>query len=271
MAHWTNHVSRAFGAVAHTPFPGPLQRLINRTYVRLMHVDLTGFAPFESYPTLNALFTRKLIQPRSFDPAPAIVNSPADALISELGQLRGDTLLQIKGMEYSANRLLTEQAARRHRVIDGTFLNFYLSPTDYHGYHAPTALQVLKLIHIPGKLYSVNQASAQKRKNLFIENERVVMECASQTGHILYLVFIGATNVGSINFDFEPALRTNTSSRAVREYSYADKWLAKGECLGGFQMGSSIVLIAEKDFLEINSSRFQKVRFGDSVARVVSL
>lgn len=245
-----------------------MQYLINTTYVRLMGVDLSDFSATHSYPTLNALFTRKPVKPRVFDADPNRLISPADALITAQGQLLGETLLQIKGMTYAVSDLLTAHASHVHAVIGGTYINFYLAPSDYHGYHAPTTFRISKLVHVPGRLYPVNAPSLRKRQNLLVRNERVVLECAHTTGKIFYLVFIGATNVGKIIFEFEPRLETNTASMAVQVYEYQDKTIEQGAYLGSFKMGSSIVLVAQKDFLVLDRTVHEKVRVGDLIARV---
>src|SRR5262249_16023364 len=160
----------------------------------------------------------------------------ADGLITAQGQLVGDTLLQIKGMTYTASDLLTTHATHRQAVIGGEYVNFYLSPSDYHGYHAPTTFHVSKLIHVPGLLYPVNAPSLGKGQKLLGRNERVVLEWAHTTGKIFYLVFIGATNVGKIVFAFEPRLETNTASMSVQVYEYQDQVIEKGAYLGSFRM-----------------------------------
>jgi phosphatidylserine decarboxylase len=114
----------------------------------------------------------------------------------------------------------------------------------------------------------VNSPSLRKRQNLLARNERVVLECEHTTGKVFYLVFIGATNVGKIVFEFEPRLETNTASMAVQVYEYQDQLIEKGEYLGSFKMGSSIVLVAQKDFLVLDRMVGEKIMFGDLIARV---
>jgi len=245
-----------------------MQYLVNTTYARLMALDLSEFGDLRSYPTLNALFTRQFVKPRVFDADPNRFISPADGLITARGQLVDDTLLQIKGMTYTVSDLLTAHATHGQAVIGGQYINFYLSPSDYHGYHAPTTFRVSKLIHVPGCLYPVNAPSLRKRQNLLVRNERVILECTHTTEKTFYLVFIGATNVGKIVFAFEPRLETNTAAMSVQVYEYQDQTIEKGEYLGSFRMGSSIVLVAQKDFLVLDKMVGEKVRVGDPIAQV---
>ncbi len=233
-----------------------------------MKIDLHDFQKMDSYDSLNGLFTRKFIRNRHFDTDHNTVISPVDSLITEQGNLNKYSLLQIKGMEYSVKELLTEYADNVDKVIDGSYINFYLSPGDYHGYHAPASFRIKKLIHVPGKLYPVNIPSLRKRRNLFIENERVVLECESTGGSVLYLIFVGALNVGNMTFEFEPRLETNKKSKGIEVYEYENTWTEKGKCLGCFKMGSTVVLISQKDFLELKTTIGQKVKFGDIIAKV---
>lgn len=266
--HWTNLLSRLIGRLAELHLPLPTQHFVNRTYVRLVNADLRDFEDIRSYPSLNALFTRALVKPRNFDSDPDRIISPADSRITAQGKLQGKTVLQIKGMPYSVDELVTSAAAYAERMIDGDYINFYLAPNDYHRYHAVTDFRLTRLIHVPGCLYPVNTRSLQKRKDLFIRNERVVLECLHPSGRAFYLVFVGATNVGKIVFPFEERLQTNTDSIEPKVYEYEDCRKKKGECLGWFAMGSSIVLLAEKDFLQLQTKLNEKVRFGDAIATV---
>ncbi len=266
--HWTNAISGLFGGIARTAFPGPIQRAINRLYAASMNVDLSDFNRIDDYATLDALFTRKLTKKRRFDDDPNTIISPADSFITASGRLRRDLLLQVKGMGYSVKDLLTGSARHLDDMMDGDYINFYLSPRDYHRYHAPASLRVERLIHVPGRLHPVNPPSLRKRKDLFPRNERVVLECEHESGGLLYLVFVGATMVGGMTFEFEPRVRTNTSSRSVKVYDYEDQRIVKGDCIGCFHMGSSIVMISGKDFLEIMAPLNRKIRFGAPAARV---
>ena len=265
---WRNQASRLFGKLARIEFPQPLRTLINALYVRLMKVDLTEFAEASRYPSLNALFTRQFVRARSFDQSRGTFVSPADSRITAQGTIRNETLLQIKGMEYSVRALLTDHATEQAQILDGDFVNFYLSPKDYHRYHAPADLQVKQLIHVPGNLYPVNLPSVKSRRNLFVENERVILECEHPTGKIVYLVFIGALNVGQMAFEFEPRVETNTSSTEIKTYAYSDIRLSKGDCIGCFHMGSTIVLICQKDLLTLTTTVDHSVKFGEPIATV---
>jgi len=132
--HWTNYFSWFFGKLADISFPGPIQALINKIYVYLFNVDLSEFNDVSSYKTLNKLFTRELKKERRIDIDPSSFIAPADSIIMEMGKLEKDTLFQIKGIEYSVKGLLTVNAVNIDNIINGHYINFYLSsPTKARG------------------------------------------------------------------------------------------------------------------------------------------
>ncbi len=267
--HITNKLSQIFGKFASKPFSKPIQTFINKKYVKWMGLDMRGFKDPSEYPTLNALFTRQLMQLRTFDKASSVMISPSDSWISECGNLDDFDALQIKGMSYDVRDFLTTYIDdEAHRLIEGgSYVNFYLSPKDYHRYHIPIDMKVTKAIHVPGKLFPVNIPSLKKRLNLFIENERVVLECFYE-GKRFYLVLVGALNVGQMVLNFEPQIETNIQTDEIKLFEYSDLELKKGEELGYFKMGSTIILIAEKDMLDLVVSSDEHVKFGQTIAKV---
>jgi phosphatidylserine decarboxylase len=261
--HWTNTISRLVGRVADTPFPGPVQRVINAAYVGLAGVDLREHAPLATYRTLNELFTRRLAQPRQFDPAADALIAPVDGQVQGFGRLHRETMVQVKGLEYSVRELLTDRARHVENAIDGAYMSLYLSPRRYHGYHAPATLHVDRLIHVPGKLLPVN-ALFVNRVHVFAVNERVILEGRRMSGQRFWMVLVGATNVGSMTIAFEPELHTNLGLREPRVYEYAGgRRVQKGEYLGTFRMGSSVLLVAETHEPAPSSLGITRVRFGD--------
>lgn len=267
--HITNKISQIFGKFASRAFSKPVQGVINRKYVKWMGLDMSGFDDPNSYPTLNALFTRRLSKPRSFDSEKSVMISPCDARITECGSLENFDALQIKGMSYDVRDFLTPYIEEeKHQWVDnGSYVNFYLSPKDYHRYHVPIDMKVTKAIHVPGKLYPVNIASLKKRLNLFVENERVILECEHEGKHF-FLVLVGALNVGQMVVDFEPAIATNSQTDEMKVYDYSNVSLKKGDELGYFKMGSTIILIAEKEMLDVMVSLDDHVRFGQTIAKI---
>ena len=268
--HITSLISQNFGKFASKEFPRWFQKIVNQSYVSLMGLDMSEFYAPSSYKTLNKLFTRKLKEDRKYSLDAEDFISPCDSLISECGIIQDDYALQIKGMRYKASELLGSEFDEDEKSIvsDGTFINFYLSPKDYHRYHIPTNLKVLKAVHIPGKFYPVNMPSLKKRLNLFIENERVVIECEATNGKRFFMVLVSALNVGVMQVAFEPKIQTNASATTPQSYTFEDLNLDKGFDFGCFEMGSTIVILAEKDFLTLEVKAGQNVKYAQTIAKI---
>lgn len=269
--HWSSWVSMQFGRFASHAFAPWLQRFINRSYVSLLKLDMSEFEAPETYPTLNALFTRKLRTPRSVSPEVADLIAPCDALITECGMLDEERALQIKGMEYRVPALLGDaiDPVEKARIVRGSFANFYLSPRDYHRYHVPIDCRVLQAVHIPGKLYPVNMPSLKRQVDLFIENERVIVECETMDAKRFYMVLVGALNVGKMHLSFEPRIATNGALRTPERYTYEGVTLSKGDELGYFEMGSTIVIIAEPGMVEWQVEAGYQVKYAQTIGRVL--
>ena len=267
-AAWTNGISRGFGKFASYKFPALIQHGFNAIYVKAMGVDMSNFHPISHYETLNLLFTRELLYDREMPKDPTVIVSPADSLISELGDLKDSTALQIKDFQYCIKELLTEHISdeNKERVIDGKFINFYLSPKDYHRYHVPTDMRVTKVIHVPGLLYPVNFTYLRKVHSLFVKNERVILECFDNTGKLFYMILVGALNVGKMTLSFEPKIETNIDASELQVYEYDDLHLQKGDELGMFKMGSTVVMVFEEGSVNLASEVGKKVRFGEEIA-----
>lgn len=268
--HITNKISIIFDKFASTKFPKPIQNIINNGYVKLLGLDMKEFKQPSYYKTLNELFTREFIVPRIVDKDLNSFISPADSLVSAQGDIDENLVLQVKGMSYNIDELLTLYIAEKNRkkLYGGRFMNFYLSPKDYHRYHSPHNAQVLKLIHIPGKLYPVNFKYLNKQDSLFIHNERVVMECKTNDDKLFYMVFVGALNVGKMVFEFEPKISTNTQYQEKKIYQYDNLYINKGDCLGYFKMGSTILMFWQKDMVELEELTMKDIKFTQTIANI---
>ncbi|MDA7817423.1 phosphatidylserine decarboxylase [Sulfurimonas sp.] len=268
--HITSAISQTFGKFANREFSRPVQNFINNGYVKLMGLDMSEFNSPESYRSLNALFTRSLSKDRVFSKDAQDFISPCDSWISECGELDKEYALQIKGMSYTCDDFIGSEFTQdeKNLVHNGTFVNFYLSPKDYHRYHIPCDLKVLKAVHVPGKFYPVNVPSLNKRVNLFIENERVVMLCETESKQRFYMILVSALNVGVMQVSFEPNIKTNINAESSTSFSYENLELKKGDDFGCFEMGSTIVILAEKDFFELHVEMGDNVKYGDTIAKV---
>ncbi|MDF1877105.1 phosphatidylserine decarboxylase [Sulfurimonas sp. SAG-AH-194-L11] len=268
--HITSLISQNFGKFASKEFPSWFQNIINQTYVSLMGLDMSDFNPPNTYKSLNALFTRHLREKRVFSLASEDFISPCDSLISERGTITDDYALQIKGMRYKCADFIGSEFSAEEKAIvaDGTFINCYLSPKDYHRYHIPTNLKVLKAVHIPGKFYPVNIPSLKKRLNLFIENERVVILCEASNGKRFYIILVSALNVGVMQVSFEPRIQTNAIATSPQTYEFKELYLDKGDDFGCFEMGSTIIILSEKDMLDVTVNAGEDVKFAQTIAKI---
>ncbi|RDU58529.1 phosphatidylserine decarboxylase [Helicobacter sp. MIT 99-5507] len=235
----TKLISLCFGVIANIRFYPPIQRFINKQYIRIFKIDLSEFYPLASYKSLNELFTRGLRQNREFNIDDNIFISPVDGKVMQTGDVSNGRALQIKGFSYSVDRLVGERVSSNL-----SYANLYLSPSNYHRYHAPCDMYVESITHFKGALLPVHTKSLYKNKNLFVVNERVVLKARDSFGGILYFVAVGALNVGGIYFYIEPRIQYK-SNCYKRCFTYKEPlFIKKGEEIGMFKMGSTIVLFA---------------------------
>jgi phosphatidylserine decarboxylase len=265
----TSLISNLFGKFASKSFTPKIQHVINRTYVKLMGLDMSEFKDPTDYPTLNQLFTRALVTPRALPEADVYI-SPVDARITDFGIIEEGRAYQIKGMPYDLATLLGEHHQGVTQTLEGgEFINYYLSPKDYHRYHMPLDLTICSLTHIPGKLYPVNMPLLKHKKNLFIENERVIVECKDSNKNVHILVLVGALNVGKMVVTFEPSIQTNTHIRQPQHYKYENLHLKRGALFGWFEMGSTLLHFTQPNTLNLTLQRGQKVHFTESLGTIL--
>jgi phosphatidylserine decarboxylase len=242
-------LSRLIHAVARVRVSGFKNALIGG-FVR-------GFKPVMSearqpdplaYESFNAFFTRELaagIRPMPHDPDS--VASPVDGTISQIGYLDGQSILQAKGRHYTLAALLGGKAAETDEFAGGAFATLYLAPYNYHRIHMPRAGQLRITRHVPGQLFSVNAVTAAGVDGLFARNERVV--CIWDDSAPFAMVLVGALFVGSISTVWHGEI-TPPTRRAAHELpalSGPGAQLARGEQMGWFNMGSTVILLFPKD------------------------
>jgi len=245
-------------------------RFVLRAYPQ---IDLGAAAnpdPF-SYPSFNAFFTRAL-KPgaRPLAGGERDLVSPVDGTLSQLGTVRDGQLLQAKGMHYSAAALLADEATAA-RYEGGGFACIYLAPYDYHRIHMPLAGRLTATRYVPGHLFSVSAATSRAVPNLYARNERVVCEFDTELGP-LAVAMIGALFVGSIETVFAGEINPPRSRGGLVSHieTGVGRQFARGEELGRFNMGSTVVLL-----LGHRATRFAErlgpgatLRLGQALARV---
>lgn len=224
-----------------------------RWFIKRYNVDMSeALDPNPAaYPSFNAFFTRAL-KPDARPLAAADWICPVDGAISQLGQIAGDQIFQAKGHHYSTQALVGGDAQLAAQFQDGHFATIYLSPKDYHRIHMPCAGRLLRMIHVPGDLFSVNPTTARGVPGLFARNERVVCVFDGAFGPFV-MVLVGATIVGSIATTWHGVVNPPRPGK-IREWRYEDQniQLAQGAEMGRFLLGSTIVLLTPKSTLEFN-------------------
>lgn len=270
-----NTISRIVGKIAQIEFPRFLQKILNRLFVQVTKIELHDCAPLDSYRSIQALFTRGLRVKRTFPKRQTALVSPADSTLLQRGEIRRGQVIHVKGQGYKVGDLLTEQIDQKrvNQLEEGFFMNFYLAPHNYHHFHAPADFKIHKLIHVPGTLSSVKKSCQEKTPDLFVRNERVILECEMPNKKRCFFVAVGALNVGKIRINKEPRLQTNLPDRpAPSAYTYEKPIEVKrGEDLGHFEMGSSVVLLFERDAVSLHDSiqNDQAVQFGDDLGEIL--
>ncbi len=224
-----------------------------RWFIKRYNVDMSeALDPNPAaYPSFNAFFTRAL-KPVARPLAAADWICPVDGAISQLGQIAGDQIFQAKGHHYSTQALVGGDAQLAAQFQDGHFATIYLSPKDYHRIHMPCAGRLLRMIHVPGDLFSVNPTTARGVPGLFARNERVVCVFDGAFGPFV-MVLVGATIVGSMATTWHGVVNPPRPGK-IREWRYEDQniQLAQGAEMGRFLLGSTIVLLTPKSTLEFN-------------------
>ena len=205
-----------------------------------------------AYASFNDFFTRAL-KPGARPLAQAELICPVDGAISQCGAIDGERIFQAKGHDYTATALVGGDGALAAHFHGGHFATLYLSPKDYHRIHMPCAGRLLRMIHVPGDLFSVNPATARGVPGLFARNERVVCVFEAADGRPWVLVLVGATIVGSMATVWHGVVNPPRPG-SLREWAYHDQaiTLAQGAEMGRFLLGSTVVMLFPKSSLAFN-------------------
>ena len=242
-------------------------RLI-RWFVKRYGVNMAEAAnpDIGSYDTFNDFFTRAL-RANARPLADAELICPVDGAISQFGAMLHDQIFQAKGHHYSSTALVGGDAALAARFDGGSFATLYLSPKDYHRIHMPCDGRLVRMIYVPGDLFSVNPTTARGVPGLFARNERVVCVFEAANGPFV-LVLVGATIVGSMATVWHGVVNPPRGG-AVRDWHYAlELNLKKGEEMGRFLLGSTVVMLFPKGPLAFNPAWAPGalIRMGETMA-----
>ena len=250
---------------------GALTHWIIRRFVARYGVDLSEAQQSQAsdYTSFNEFFTRPLRE-GARPQADAAYVCPVDGAISQFGRIERDQIFQAKGHSYSTQTLVGANAALARHFDDGEFATLYLSPRDYHRIHMPCTGRLLRMIHVPGDLFSVNPTSARGVPGLFGRNERVVCVFEDEARRPFVLTLVGATIVGSMATVWHGVVNPPRPG-TVREWRYdtQEVVIAKGAEMGRFLLGSTVVMLFPKNTLSFNPdwAPARAIRMGEAMGQ----
>jgi phosphatidylserine decarboxylase len=253
---------------------GFLSHAAIRFIVRHFNVDLAEAqrSHVTDYASFNDFFTRTLKDgARPIDTASDAVVSPVDGTVSQCGRIEDGRIFQAKGHDYSVAELMGDKALAE-TFRGGEFATIYLSPRDYHRIHMPCDGSLQAMIHVPGRLFSVNPLTTRNVPRLFARNERVVTVFDTPFG-LIAQVMVGALFVSSIETVWAGEV-TPPAGQYLRQWQYGpdqptgEVHLAKGDEMGRFNMGSTVILLFERRVVELAGSlqADAAVRLGQRIA-----
>jgi phosphatidylserine decarboxylase len=219
--------------------------MLLRFFIQKFNIDmsLAQQSDLNAYNTFNEFFIRPIkMELRPIAPG-AVIVSPVDGNISQVGHIEDQQLLQAKGTYYSLTQLLAGDSDSIQHFIHGLFITIYLSPRDYHRVHMPYRGQLLRTIYVPGKLFSVNPTTAQAVPGLFAFNERLI--CLFQTDFgPMAVIFVGAMLVAGIGTRWCKVIAPNPQRTVqIQDYQTQSQIFEKGEEIGFFNFGSTVIVL----------------------------
>jgi len=246
-----------------TRLHGPFVQPLIKWFIEKFNVDMSEAKDEDIgvYETFNEFFIRDL-KPGSRPVVDGVntLASPADGTVSEAGKIEAGTIFQAKGHEYTVAQLLGGDEAVAKLFENGKFATIYLAPYNYHRLHMPSDGRLVKMIHVPGRLFSVAPWTVKAIPRIFARNERVVCLFSSHAGPMA-VILVGAINVAAIETVWS-GLVTPPKGKKVSEfdYSHTSKQYKKGVEIGRFNMGSTVIILTGKKV-----EWLQKLRNGNEV------
>ncbi len=257
---WLSHV---VGKLAHLKIPQQVNRQLIRSFANHYNIDLSEIEkPLEDYKTLGEFFSRAL--KADARPIQGEVVHPCDSVLIESGRIHDELLIQAKGKSYRLSEFLPDNPWEQE-FKKGSFFTYYLAPHNYHRVHSPVTGEVKWTTVVPGELWPVNSWSVKNVNDLYAINERVVTGIETERGKVI-LVMVGATNVGSMSFSFDPNIQTNNprkKERVHREYAQG-RPLQVGDEFGVFHLGSTVVAIYDSHW-NLGHRQREAVRMGEKL------
>lgn len=245
--HW---LSRFVGSLADYKGLPSLKNWAIRRYVKFYGVNMSEAEPsdYKQFNSFNEFFIRPLkpnCRPMPSDPKSIV--SPVDGTISEIGVIKEKQILQAKGIYYDLEKLLAGDLWLTQRFYKGAFFTAYLAPKDYHRIHMPMTGRLLAMYHVPGKLFSVNPYTVSNLPGLFAKNERIICVFDTAIGYMI-VIAVGAVIVGSIATVWY-GIVTPPTRKQIQHWDYQNRSieLARGEEMGYFKLGSTVIVLFESD------------------------
>ncbi|GJH43705.1 archaetidylserine decarboxylase [Pasteurella canis] len=234
---------------------GAVTHFVIKLFAKKYDVNMTEAAKpaFSDYTSFNEFFIRPLAEnARPINQNPTALCLPADGRISQIGHIAHDLLLQAKGHYFSLSDLLAGNQTLTDIFKDGEFATIYLSPRDYHRVHMPCDATLRQMIYVPGDLFSVNPFLAEHVPNLFARNERLICVFDTAFGKMVQIL-VGATITASMSTVWAGVINPPRPNQ-VTTWTYEGENainLTKGQEMGAFQLGSTVINLFEKDHVQL--------------------
>lgn len=251
----------------------PLKNPAIRLFICAFDVDMSEseHQSVENYISFNKFFTRKLVAgARPIDSNANFITCPADGRISQITKYHDGQVIQAKGQYFSMTQLLGGDNNYGTLCQSGHFATIYLSPRNYHRVHMPFDGELIEMIYVPGRLFSVAPYSAEVIKGLYSRNERVVSIFKTKIGYMA-VVMVGAINVAAIEMAWE-GLVTPPHGKNITRKTYSNVELKKGDELGIFNMGSTVIMAFEANKVEWHKHLQiqQAVQMGQTLGEIIN-
>ncbi len=266
----TNLISRVLGYFVLLQLPKPILNFIIKCYCTRYSVNTDEILyPDKGFVNFDEFFTRKLKKGyHSIDSSEDSILSPVDGRIEQFGEVSRYAVIQAKGIQYRLDDFIPSETFKD--FVDAYFITIYLSPADYHRVHSPVSGRLAGFYHIPGALFTVKKFMVEGIDSLYCKNERIISYIESNCG-LVAVCKIGAMNVGKISLSYNN-LVTNRVYRRRKETFFSKSQqpgINKGEELGVFHLGSTVVVFFQKNSIEFDEIFVgRQVRVGQKIATI---
>lgn len=254
-----NTFSKVMGFLADRTWPDFIRKPVIRKYIKTFGIDMSEYDyQIEASGSFNAFFTRKL-KP-GMRPIGEGMVSPVDGFASACGKVEKGMVMQVKGSPYSIDELLGGAYEADFR----SYATLYLSPANYHRVHCPFDMVVTEIRFLPGVLYSVSMKTVHRVPRVYSRNERVVVMGESPYGRFAF-VFVGAVVVGRTRLSIDDHASNTTGKKLIRTLGGGIR-MKKGEELGLFELGSTVVYLVEgSELAELELAQGEVVKMGQTL------